>query len=195
MVLYIFEVLGTDYVKMGFTSGSPWGRIRDGFWKNVHPEGPEGCCGKLAWDNLNLIALVPGDLADEASVKQAVPPEVGEFWPREQLEVLRLALKVQACTRGCDNDSWELPLPPKPVAPLLGCGEEKMVCCGGSLLPCYGCGQLFKLWIRLQTHKRESCPASAEPPPACRFCGTRVITRHMKRHEEQSKRCQATRRA
>ena len=148
MVLYIFEVVGTDYVKMGFTSGSPWGRIRDGFWKNVHPEGSEGCCGKLAWDNLNLIALVPGDLADEAAVKQAVAPEVGE------LEVLRLALKVQACTRGCDNTSWELPL--------------------------------FKLWIRLQTHKRESCPASAEPKPACRFCGTRVITRHIKKHKEQS---------
>ena len=188
MVLYIFQVVGAPWVKMGFTAGCPWGRIRDGFWKQVHPK---ACCGKLGWDDLQLMAMVPGSLEDEAAIKEAVPPEVGEFWRRSELDSLLLAMKVHACANGCGNDDWELPLPPRPAVPPPGRGEEKLECCGGSLLPCYGCGQHFKLWIRLQTHKRESCPASAEAQPACRFCGTRVIQRHLKRHQEQSKRCQA----
>ena len=53
MVLYIFEVVGAPCVKMGFTAGCPWGRIRDGFWKQVHPE---ACCSKLGWDDLQLMA-------------------------------------------------------------------------------------------------------------------------------------------
>ena len=48
-MLYIFSVEGTDFVKAGFTSGCPWGRVRDGFWRLVHPE---ECCGKLGWENL-----------------------------------------------------------------------------------------------------------------------------------------------
>ena len=187
MVLYIFEVLGTPYVKVGYTSGCPWGRIRDGFWKQVHPE---ACCGKLGYDNLRLLELCPGTLADEAFIKKEVPPERGEFWPRSELDALRSAMKKLA---GDDADDWWLPFPPRPAMPAPGRGEEKLECCGGSLLPCYGCGQTFKLWVRLQTHKRESCPASAEPRPACRFCGQRVIQRHLKRHQQESKRCLAAR--
>ena len=188
-MLYIFEILGTDMVKMGFTSGCPWGRVRDGFWKLVHPD---SCCHKLGWDDLNLIHLSPGTLADEAFIKEQVPPEKGEFWPRSELDMLRLAMKVLCTTHhNCDNDNWELPLPPRPAVPLPGRGEEKLECCGGSLKVCYGCGKTFKLWIHLQTHKRESCPASAEPRPECRFCGQRVIQRHLKRHQTQSKRCLA----
>ena len=92
-----------------------------------------------------------------------------------------------------NEDEAELPLPPRPAVPLQGRGEERFECCGGSLLLCYGCGQHFKLWIRLQTHKRESCPASAQPKVDCPSCGTKVIQRHLKRHQE-SKRCQAARR-
>jgi len=181
MVLYIFEVRGTPYVKMGFTTGCPWGRVRDGFWKQVHPE---GCCGKLGWDDLQLVSLCPGTLEDEASIKESVPPTCGEFWPLQELDMLRLAMKVLAIAEhNCGSDNWELPLPPRPAAPPPGRGIEKLECCGGSLLRCYGCGQQFKLWIRLQTHKRESCPATAEPRPACRLCGTRVIKRHLKRHQ------------
>ena len=105
MVLYIFEVIGTNHVKMGFTAVCPYGRIQNCFWKNVHPEGPEGCCGKLAWQDFNLIALVPGDLADEAGVKQC-PRRSGSFgrarswrcfaWPSRS----RLAPEAAATTRG-----------------------------------------------------------------------------------------------
>jgi len=188
MVLYIFEVQGTDYVKMGFTAGCPWGRIRDGFWKQVHPE---ACCGKLGWDDLQLVSLCPGTLEDEAFIKQQMPPTRGESWPHQDLEMLLLAMKVLAITEhNCGNDDWQLPLPPRPAVPPPGRGIEKLECCGGSLLPCYGCGKEFKLWVRLQTHKRESCPATAEPRPVCRLCNTRVIQRLLKRHQK-SERCKA----
>ena len=151
MVLYVFEVLGTDYIEMGYTSGCPWGRIRDGFWKQVHPT---GVCGKLGWDDLNLIALSPGSLEDEALIKAEVSGREGEFWPRSQLEIILLAFKVIACgTHGCDNVNWELPLPPRPEFPLQGRGIEKLECCGGTRHLCFGCGATFSLWIRLQTHK------------------------------------------
>ena len=190
MVLYIFEVSGTQFIKMGFTNGCPWNRICDGFWKQVHPE---QCCGKLGWDDLQLIHMSPGTLENEAWVKGANPPEKGEFWHRDQLPaMLRVMAWLAMDFHGCTEENWTLPLPPRPERPAPRHGEEKLECCGGELLPCYGCGKLFKLWIRLQTHKRESCPVSAEAKAACRFCGQSVMKRHMKRHEG-SKRCRDTR--
>jgi hypothetical protein len=187
MVLYVFEVAGTPYVKLGYTSACPWGRVRDGFWRLVHPA---GCCGKLGWDNLRLLTMSPGSLQDEAYVKAQVPPERGEFWPREQLEALRAVMKALAVsTGGCNDENWELPLPPKPESPAPGRGVEKLECCGGSLIPCFGCGKHFKLYVRLLTHKRESCPATAGAKVACDRCGASVIKRHLKRHQDQNKRC------
>ena len=75
-MLYIFEIEGTDFVKMGYTSGCPWKRACDGFWRLVHPE---ECCGKLGWDNLQLLTLCRGGLADEALIKEHYPPVAGEF--------------------------------------------------------------------------------------------------------------------
>ena len=44
MVLYVFGVRGAAYVKVGYTASCPWSRVRDGFWRNVHPK---GCCNRL----------------------------------------------------------------------------------------------------------------------------------------------------
>ena len=103
--------------------------------------------------------------------------------------MLRLAMKALTSAGTYGNDEWELPLPPKPESPLQGRGIEKFECCGGSLLPCFGCGKEFKLYLRLQTHKRRSCPASAEPKLVCRFCGTGVIKDNLKRHVRENKKC------
>ena len=189
MVLYIFGIRGAAFVKAGFTAGCPWGRARDGFWRVVHPK---ACCNRLGWSDLELLGLYPGDLAVEARLHTLVPPECGEFWPLERLPDLRRALTDLAVENGCTEAEAELPMPQRPVEPMLGRGEERFECCGGTLLKCYGCGQHFKLWIRLQTHKRESCPASAIPKVACTTCGAMVIQRHLKRHNE-SHRCSASR--
>ena len=76
MVLYVFKVRGAACVKVGFTAGCHWGRVRAGLWRVVHPK---ACCNRLGWDSLELLGLFPGDLADEARLQARVPPECGEF--------------------------------------------------------------------------------------------------------------------
>ena len=56
-MLYVFKVLDTPFVKMGFTDSCPYRRIAVGFWSNLHPA---ECCGKLGWSNLHLLALFKG---------------------------------------------------------------------------------------------------------------------------------------
>ena len=189
-MLYIFSVEGTDFVKVGFTSGCPWGRVRDGFWRLVHPV---ECCGKLGWENLTLLALSPGTMEDEALIKECRPPVIGEFWHRVDLDMLRLVFKMQALSvHGCDNENWELPLPEKPSTPLIGRGIEKRPCCGGEAVVCYACQRSFTLWIHLSTHMRESCPARRETglnqvKVDCSRCNQPVINRNLKRHRDSEK--------
>ena len=189
-MLYIFSIEGTDFVKAGFTAGCPWGRVRDGFWPLVHPE---ECCGKLAWENLQLLALSPGTMVDEALMQECVPPVAGEFWRRQDLDPLGLFFKVQSISEhGCDNENWELPLPPKPETPPLGRGIEKRPCCGGVSAVCYACRKSFTLWIHLSTHMRESCPARREAGweaarVGCGVCARPVIQRNLKRHQDSQK--------
>jgi len=84
-MLYVFKIVDTPFLKMGFTSGCPWRRVTRGFWSNVHPS---ECCGKLGWHNLELLAVFKGSLADEAAVKRALPPVTGEFWAEEMAKPL-----------------------------------------------------------------------------------------------------------
>ena len=119
-MLYIFDVVGTPCLKLGYTNGCPWEGVRDGFWKLDHLA---SCCGKVGWDDLDLLYLTLGDMADEALINELVPPLEGEFWDRQQLEMLTLALKVHLRFRHeLGNDIWKLPLPPKPLAPAVGRG-------------------------------------------------------------------------
>ena len=127
-MLYVFQIGASSYVKMGFATRDPWSRACDGFWRQIHPS---ECCNSLGWEHLELLLLAPGSMSDEASIKLLIPPVRGEFWPREQLEALTAAIK------DCNADSvmWQLPLPDKPIAPLVGRGVEKRVCCGGDSEP------------------------------------------------------------
>ena len=172
MVLYIFGIRDVPFVKMGFTNHCPWSRARDGFWKNLHP--PE-CCGKLGWNDLELLSLAPGTLEDEAAVKLALPPHSGEFWPREQLERLRETIRAHA--------GEFLPLPPQPATLAPGRGEEKLVCCGGSLRACTVCGRSFSRSIKLWQHIEDVHRATRVQCP----CGKKVIPRNLKQHQKTEK--------
>ena len=184
-MLYIFGIEGTDCVKAGFTSHCPWGRVRDGFWRLVHPA---ECCGKLGWEDLHLLALSPGTMEDEALIKVCMPPVTGEFWRRKDLDMLLIAFMVRAIgVHDCDRDNWQLPLPAKPETPLLGRGVEKRPCCGGNTVVCYACQKCFTLWVHLSTHMRGSCPARGETGLGsakvdCTVCAMPVIKRNLKRH-------------
>jgi hypothetical protein len=179
-MLYLFDVNGTDFVKMGFTGQTIWARVADGFWRNKHPK---GCCHKLGFANMELLMLVPGTLADEAVIQAQLPPDEGEFWHKDRLVALKAALLAQ-----CGEP---LPMQAKPAEPYLGRSDEKFQCCGGVLIRCFECGKEFKLYKRLLTHKKESCPATAEPKVVC-ACGQEVIRRLLPRHQ-QSQSCKRKR--
>ena len=101
MSLYVFEIKGAAYVKMGFTTASPWSRVSEGFWSNVHPT---ACCNKLGWQDLSLLALFEGSRAEERALQEAIPPECGEFWPSSQCEEILQAMrkKLQEKTFACE---------------------------------------------------------------------------------------------
>ena len=181
MVLYIFGVRDTHWLKLGFTSHCPWSSARDGFWKHVHP--PD-CCGKLGWSDLELLALAPGTLEDKTAVKNVVPGHHGEFWSREQLEPLRQAIL------DVNGEQHGLPLPPRPAPPAPGRREGKLACCGGSSHVCTECGRSFPSRVKLlqhddDVHRRNRVECA---------CGMRVISRNLERHWE-SETCKRARHA
>jgi hypothetical protein len=74
-MIYIFHIVDTGFVKLGFTQGNPWTRVATGFWSNIHPK---ACCGRLGWDHLELLGCFDGGLEAEAAIKQAMGVLVGE---------------------------------------------------------------------------------------------------------------------
>jgi hypothetical protein len=168
-MLYVFKVVGTPYVKMGYSNGCPYRRIATGLWSNVHPT---ECCGKLGWSDLQLLALFNGTMGQEAAVKMVLPPIMGEFWADEMLTPLLLVL-------GFIADACPLPARPS-LPPDVGRNVEKLPCCSGEVLRCFLCNKTFSRWHHLQQHKQ----SHAGIKEACNRCGKRVLKRNMKRHEQ-----------
>ena len=123
MVLYIFGVRDTHWLRLGYTSECPWSCARDGFWQARHPG---ACCGKLGWSDLELLALAPGTLEDKAAVKKAVGGFRYDFHVKEGLPLLCQAILDVNGGQAC------LPLPPRPAPPAPDRGRGKLAwCCGG----------------------------------------------------------------
>ena len=166
-MLYLFKVRDLPFIKMGFTRGCPYRRIATGFWSNLHPS---DCCGKLGWDDLELIAVFPGSLEDESALKKTFPPTVGEFWPEEMVNALKGALA---------HLGDELPMPPRPpVPPDVDRCEEKLACCTGQTIQCFKCDKTFNRWHRLKQHLQ----SHADVKDSCGGCGLKVLKRNLKRH-------------
>ena len=175
-MIYIFKVVGTEFVKLGFTQGNPWKRAATGFWSNVHPV---ECCGRLGWDNLELVALFEGTKWCETWIKESsfVKPYVGEFWLEDQLTAL-----LRLCGGLCS--SGPLPLPEKPShPPEVERATEKLPCCGGPEFFCNSCSAGFKRAHHLRQHM-QSCKGKKV---ACSGCSRKVIHRNLKRHQSACK--------
>ena len=167
-MLYLFKVVDAPYVKMGFTSSCVWQRIATGLWSNVRPA---ECCGKLGWSDLDLLVLFPGDKQDEAAIKKAIPPTMGEFWPEEMAEDLVEKLGTLG---------EMLPLPPRPsCAPSVDRVVEQLPCCSGQVFQCFQCDKTFRRWRHLQQHRQ----SHANVKDSCGRCGLKVLKRNLKRHD------------
>ena len=169
VMLYVFKITGTPFVKMGFTDlGDPWLRVATGFWSNVHP--PE-CCHQLGWDNCNLVALFAGTKAKESEIKDALPPTRGEFWHDDVSQQL-LALMA---------DLAPLPLPAKPASPpAVVRGIEKLLCCGGIAHACWQCNKVFGRRHHLDQHLEEVHSNAGRT--TCKRCGKSIVKRHLNKH-------------
>ena len=166
-MLYLFKVRDAPYIKMGFTNACPWRRIATGFWSNLHPT---DCCGKLGWEDLELVAVFPGTEEDEKALKKTFPPTKGEFWPDHMLSVLRSTLAYLG---------GELPVPIRPpVPPEVDRQVEKLPCCSGQTIRCFKCNQTFSRWHHLTQHLQ----SHSQVKDSCGQCGLKVLKRNMKRH-------------
>ena len=115
IMLYIFDVLESNYFKFGWTERpNAHDRIQNGFWTNIHPEAlcqkgdPENNPEKFAPSNLNLTFLFQGDMKLESVIKSLFPPECGEFWKKEDLELGNWNLELGSWNLGLGT--WELEL-------------------------------------------------------------------------------------
>jgi hypothetical protein len=173
MTLYMFHIRDTGFVKFGFTYGDPWTRAATGFWSNVHPK---ECCGKLGWENLELMPCYEGGPDVEAAIKKALPPHTGEFWRVEYAGQL-----LTLCSKLTNRKLLE-EIPKPKQAPGVARMTEKLPCCGGPEFFCDSCNVSFKRQHHLRQHL-QSCQKKKVP---C-LCGKKVLHRNLKRHQAACK--------
>lgn len=174
-MLYIFSVLGTEWLKFGYTGQpNPWLRIRNGFWTNCHPS---QLCNRLGPESLELLHVFEGDRRVEAVMQSLFPPTEYEFWDRSWLEAMVEMLRLMA---------EEIPVPPRPQ--LLCISNERLPCCsGGQEHICDICGKTFRREHLMREHKND---VHLKRKWRC-ACGVKVTRRNLGRHM-QSKRHRRT---
>ena len=142
-MLYIFKVVDLPFFKFGFTDETnPWNRIQNGFWTNVHPK---ELCGKLGFQNFNLLHVFEGDEKLERAMQSIFPPHAGEFWKDEDLSDFVWLLKLITI---------EMRIPPRPCFQYTE-HVEKLACCTGVYHVCWTCGKQFSRFCKLLQHKRD----------------------------------------
>ena len=151
-MLYIFEVLESNYYKFGWTERpNAHARLQNGFWTNVHPEelcqkgDPENNPEQLGPHNLNLIFFFEGDSKLESVIQNLFPAYCGEFWRNKDLINMVDMLRLM---------TTEVSIPARPRFHSTE-NMEKLACCTGNWHVCFTCGQKFKRFDKLMQHKRD----------------------------------------
>ena len=176
-MIYIFEILGTDYIKLGYTKHeNVYYRIRkNGFYSNEHPV---EICNKLGPENLKLLYVYEGNYKTETYIKHKCPSFCGEFYKKSDLENLKDELD-KITVRGHmfdrpNDDFFETE------------NFEKLICCGGEEFICNLCDppKCFPRLIKYQTHKKEKHGKKMKFDCECKK--TFTLKRNLDRHKAQS---------
>ena len=145
-MIYIFEIIETNYFKLGFTkTENVYYRIKNnGFYTNKHPT---EICNKLGHIHLKLLFVYQGDISIENYIKKKFPPICGEFYNNSNLDLINAELaKITEPGYIFDkpNDDFFETV-----------NFEKLPCCGGHELKCNLCDppMCFPRLIKYQTHK------------------------------------------
>ena len=168
-MIYIFEILNSDYIKIGYTSKSNvYFRIEyGGFYTNKHPV---ELCHKLGPDDLNLLYVFLGDIEIEKNIKFLFPNE-NEFYPNYMCAIFVNILRFV---------TQEEELPPRPRPSFFRPCVEKVSCCGGEVFRCKICQKIFLREHKLREHIRE---VHNNANRVTCSCGKIVLKRNMKRHK------------
>jgi hypothetical protein len=171
-MIYIFEILNTGFIKLGFTSKTNvWFRVQGGFWTNKHPS---ETCNMLGPDHLQLKHVFKGGLYFETMMKKLFPPNVGdgEFYKTDPyLNILMTMLE-------CMTTRYQPVEKPSPNFFLTV--VEKLPCCGGLFYTCDICAKVFNREHKLYEHKRE---VHAKRNRVVCVCGKTIVKRNLKRHK------------
>ena len=168
-MIYIFEIVGTNYIKLGYTKNqNVYYRIQNGFWTNKHPI---ELCGKLSPVNLKLYCVFEGDLYIESIMKIMYPPYYGEFYKKEYLKIL---------TNLIGYLTIKGPVFQRPNDDFFALTFEKLLCCGGKTYICNICDREFQREHKLYEHKREV--HEKKNRIVCE-CGKEMVFRNLKRHK------------
>lgn len=165
-MLYVFE-LPHGWLKFGVAERGAWERFEAfGFWHMRHPE---ILCNKLAFDDVQLIAVFEGGLQAEAQIKSVAKPCMSEFYAPERRDELMAACQILT----------PLPMPPRP------CSLQERRCMRSC---CLGLDAQFG--NRRLHHIERSQKAGQKTP--CEVCGklVTVIADKRKRHQK-SKQCRS----
>lgn len=164
-MLYIFRMLKAPFLKAGFTNSCPYERSRR-FWTVKHPA---ELCGKLAFEDSELVAVFQGDMSGEKLLQEAFPDRSGEFWDMDKLDAMLAYMREKFI---------ELPLPER-LDIAAEEAIEKLPCCGAPSLICFQCGKAFPRWIKLKQHLDDVHRNAKVRCP----CGSFQIERNLKRHQ------------
>ena len=172
-MIYIFEVLGTDWIKLGYTANNNvYDRIKiNGFYTNKHPV---EVCNKLGAKNLELLFVFQGEEYFEKTIKILYPSNVGEFYPKYMCNIFVNILKYL---------TEQAPQNPRPHDSFFEQPKEFLPCCGGQVFKCSICGKEFKREHKLYEHKRE---VHQKRNRVICDCGKEILQRNLKRHKQDS---------
>ena len=174
-MIYIFEITGTNFIKLGFTRNiNVYYRIQYGFFTNKHPI---ELCNKLSPENLKLLFVYEGDTKIENDIKNKFKSVCGEFYNKTDLNIL---------TDELDKITEKGHIFDRPSVDFFCTDFEKLPCCGGDEYVCNLCEppKYFPRLIKYQTHKKENHGKKIRIVCDCDM--TFTVKRNLDRHKAKS---------
>ena len=149
---YMYVVSWPGWYKVGWAK-DPLQRMANGFWDNLHPEGPNGLCGKLGPDSFEIIGIWGlATRGDDATFRKKFPGDVGEFFKAHDRRPLEWVHKNFSRHHSCCD------CPPLPKPNEHDKSKNKRFCCSGFQHFCKKCGETFADGRKWKRHRDAAGP-------------------------------------
>ena len=156
---FMYAVSWPGWYKVGWAK-DPLQRMANGFWDNLHPEGPNGLCGKLGPDSFEIIGIWGlATRGDDATFRKKFPGDVGEFFKAYRCRPLDWVTKNFSLHESC-RGAFGLVRPPTelPKPNEHDKSKNKRSCCSGFQHFCKKCGETFVDGRKWKRHRDAAGP-------------------------------------